>query len=85
MSGKAYYTQREVAEIFRVSQGTVIKWRELGYLEYFRPPGCSRVLYAADAIEEFRKNFTYRKEVMNTSKIKGRHNRRVASQKEWRI
>jgi len=85
MSGKAYYTQREVAEIFRVSQGTVIKWRQLGFLEYFRPPGSTRILYPTEAVESFKKEFTYRREVVNTQRISGRNGRRAALEKEWRI
>ncbi|MBC2734074.1 MAG: helix-turn-helix domain-containing protein [Desulfobacteraceae bacterium] len=80
-----YYTQREVAEMFRVSQGTVIKWRELGYLEYFRPPGSNRVTYSVDGVERFRKNFTYRKEVMQKPPATGSSYRRVAPANDWRI
>ena len=85
MTGKGYYTQKELAEMFRVSQGTIIKWRELGFLEYFRPPGSNRVLYPIEAVERFKNEFPYRREVINTQRLSGRNGRRAALEKEWRI
>jgi hypothetical protein len=85
MADRAYYTQKEVAEIFRVSQATVIKWRLLGYLEYFRPPGSSRVLYPVEAVEHFKKEYAFREEVRERPRINGSHSRRSAPQQEWRI
>jgi hypothetical protein len=79
-----YYTQQEVAEMFRVSQGTVIKWRQLGYLEYLRPPGSSRVLYTVSSVERFQDQFTCREEV-NKPQIDASSCRRVAPAKDWRI
>lgn len=79
-----YYTQREVAELFRVAQGTVIRWRNQGLLEYFRPPGSSRVLYTVEGVERFRKTFTRREEVVKPP-IDISRCRRVAPAKDWRI
>ena len=42
---KKYLTQQEVADLFRVSPGTVKNWRDAGLLDYFQVPGSSRVLY----------------------------------------
>jgi len=80
----SYYTQKEIAEFFRVSQGTVIKWRELGHLEYFRPPGSNRVLYPAAGIARFRETFTYREEVAKPP-LEISSCRPVAPEKNWRI
>ncbi len=82
---KMYYTQKEVAEEFRVSQGTVIKWRGLGYLEYFQPPGSGRVLYPAEGVERFRANYTYRGEVVQLKPVSGDKYRRAAQKRDWRI
>lgn len=57
---KKYLTQREVAELFRVSQSTVKNWRDAGLLEYFQPSGSTRVLYPRASIEEFEINYTRR-------------------------
>ena len=40
-----YFTQQEVADLFRVKPATVKNWRDAGLLDYFQPPGSSRVLY----------------------------------------
>jgi len=79
-----YYTQREVADLFRVSQGTVIKWRGLGYLEYLRPPGSNRVLYTVASVERFQDQFTRREEVTKPP-IDISSCRRVAPAKDWRL
>lgn len=85
MAAKVYYTQEEVAGIFRVSQGTIIRWRNLGYLVYFRAPGSNRVLYLVDAVERFQREFTFGEEVVE-KRLNGRRNRRrVAPQEKWRI
>jgi hypothetical protein len=57
---KKYLTQKEVADLFRVSQSTIKAWRDAGLLEYFQPPGSSRVLYPRESIEAFEKNYTRR-------------------------
>ncbi len=45
-------TQKEVANCFRVSQGTIINWRKDGMFTYWRAPGKRRVLYYRDEIIE---------------------------------
>jgi excisionase family DNA binding protein len=57
---KKYLTQKEVADLFRVSQSTIKAWRDAGLLEYLQPPGSSRVLYPREAIEAFERNYTRR-------------------------
>jgi len=50
---KKYYTQEEVAVLFRVSQSTIKNWRDKGLLEYLQPTGSTRVLYPRETVEEF--------------------------------
>ena len=45
-------TQKEVANSFRVSQGTIINWRKDGMFTYWRAPGKRRVLYYRDEVLE---------------------------------
>lgn len=57
-----YFTQAEVAERFRKSEGTIINWRRDGMLSFFRPPGSRSVLYLKSEIEDIeRKHTTIRK------------------------
>jgi hypothetical protein len=57
-----FLTQKEVAEYFRVSQGTIINWRNKGLLSYWQAPGSSKILYYRDEIGEFRdQNTTLKK------------------------
>jgi excisionase family DNA binding protein len=57
-----FLTQKEVAELFRVSQGTIINWRNQGLLSYWQAPGSSKILYYRDEVEEFRdQNTTIKK------------------------
>jgi hypothetical protein len=59
---KELWTQKEVANYFRVVQGTVKNWRDQGLLSYWRVPGLKTVLYFRDEIEEFRdQNTTLKK------------------------
>jgi predicted site-specific integrase-resolvase len=85
MKTAMYYTQKEVAGMFRVSQGTVIRWRQQGYLEYFRAPGSNRVLYPVDAVERFQEEYTSREEVVAKRFSRGESKRRVAPERQWRI
>lgn len=57
---KKYLTEKEVADLFRVSQPTVKNWRDAGLLEYFQPTGSTRVLYPSESIEAFERNYTRR-------------------------
>ena len=86
---KKYLTQKEVADLFRVSQSTVKNWRDAGLLEYFQPPGSTRVLYPRKAIEEFERNYTRRVkrlEVAHSAKAKREPPGTPSkSEKVWRI
>ena len=53
-----FLTQKEVAELFRVSQGTIINWRNQGLLSYWRVPVGKTVLYFRDEIKDFRNQNT---------------------------
>ena len=55
-----YMTQGEVAQRFRVSLSTIKTWRDRGLLQYFQPPGSTRVLYPVESVAEFEFKFTYR-------------------------
>jgi excisionase family DNA binding protein len=88
-AAKKYLTQKEVADLFRVSQSTIKNWRDAGLLEYFQPPGSTRVLYPREAIEQFEKNYTRRVkrfEVAHSVRTKGEPSMRPSKSKEdWRI
>ena len=59
---KELWTQKEVANYFRVVQGTVKNWRDQGFLSYWQALGSSKILYYRYEIEEFRdQNTTLRK------------------------
>jgi hypothetical protein len=59
---KELWTQKEVAEYFRVVQGTIKNWREQGLLSYWQTPGSTKVLYYRDQIKAFRdQNTTLKK------------------------
>jgi hypothetical protein len=85
------WTQKEVAQYFRVVSGTIKNWRDLGYLSYYRAPGSSRVLYFRDEIKNFiDKNSVKRKDSScSNRKIKGIVERKpvVSAQpsEDWRI
>ena len=59
---KELWTQKEVANYFRVVQGTVKNWRDQGFLSYWQAPGSSKILYYRYEIEEVRdQNTTLKK------------------------
>ena len=49
-----FLTQKEVAELFRVSTNTVGNWTKRGLLSIWRAPGSARVLYLSDEVRDFR-------------------------------
>jgi len=55
---KELWTQKEVANYFRVMQGTVINWRNQGLLSYWQAPGSTKILYFRDEIKELRNQNT---------------------------
>jgi hypothetical protein len=56
-----YLTQKEVADLFRVQPSTVKNWRDAGLLEYFQPPGSTRVLYPRESVEALERQHTKKK------------------------
>ena len=87
---KKYFTQQEVADLFRVRPGTVKNWRDAGYLDYFQVPGSSRVLYPAETISQFETQHTKRAKVIEFKRpdeVKreepGLSSNRI--KKQWRI
>ena len=63
-----YLTQQEVADLFRVSSGTVKNWREAGLLDFFQPPGSTRILYPRDSVEQFEKENTKKAKILDFKK-----------------
>jgi hypothetical protein len=55
---KELWTQKEVAEYFRVVQGTVKNWRDQGLLSYWQAPGSTKILYFRDEIKDFKNQNT---------------------------
>lgn len=53
-----FYTQKELAEMLRVSQMTIVRMRDKGELPYVRMPGRDRVLYPTREINRMlRENY----------------------------
>jgi hypothetical protein len=84
-----YLTQQEVADLFRVKPATVKNWREAGLLDYFQPPGSSRVLYPRESVEKFERSYTQKAKVIpfrRPAEIKGtKPGVSSKPRKEWRI
>ena len=83
-----YITQKEMAEHFRKTEGTIINWRRKGYFTYFRAPGSNSVLYLRESVEGFeRKNtaISNGKEVDKKPKPVKREKPVVSPTKDWRI
>lgn len=83
-----YMTQREMAEHFRKTEGTIINWRRKGYFTYFRAPGSNSVLYLCESVEDFEKKNTAPsngKEADNRPKSVIREKPVISTTKEWRI
>ena len=59
-----YLTQQEVADLFRVTPSTVKNWRDAGLLDYFQPPGSSRVIYPRDSVVEFQRQHIKRAKIL---------------------
>ena len=85
-----YLTQQEVANLLRVSAGTVKNWRERGLLSYWLAPGSTRVLFFSDEVKDFvNKNTVPRRgiEKPNTTIriFKGKPVVSTNSDDDWRI
>jgi hypothetical protein len=86
-----YFTQKELAVRWRVSQGTIINLRKAGRIPFFRVPGSSKILYPVDRILECEQHHTIstkeeQREQQQLTEIKRK--KPVVStkpQKEWRI
>jgi hypothetical protein len=87
---KDFWTQKEVADYFRVTQNTVIRWRRSGLLSFFRPPASVRVLYYRNEVEQFKQTNTTQKKGGDKRKTKSGAERKkpdisVTPNGEWRI
>ena len=65
---KKYLTQQEVADLFRVKPATVKNWRDAGHLDYFQPPGSTRVLYPKESVEGFERQHTKKAKILEFKK-----------------
>ena len=86
-SESLYYTQKEVADRFRVTQSTVKNWRKNGLLKYFQAPGSRRILYPVDAVMELElKSLKKLGEVIKPKEVKReRLELSPKPEREWRI
>ena len=87
---KKYLTQQEVADLFRVQPSTVKNWRDAGLLEYFQPPGSTRVLYPRESVEELERQYTKKKAKVIPFRKPAEVKRKMPgvsskSKKEWRV
>ncbi len=90
LNKQKYMTQKEMAEHFRKTEGTIINWRRKGYFTYFRAPGSNSVLYLRENVEDFEKKNTEpsnKKEVDNKPRQIKKEKPDVSStpNKQWRI
>lgn len=88
---KYYFTQKELAERWHVSAGTVINLRNNGAIPFFRVPGASKILYPINRILECERQHTteiQEEESKPQHRIESKRKTPVVStkpQKEWRI
>ncbi|MBW1683190.1 MAG: helix-turn-helix domain-containing protein [Deltaproteobacteria bacterium] len=89
---KKYMTQQEVADLFRVKPATVKNWRDAGFLEYFQPPGSTRVLYPRKSVEALEESCTKREKakIIQFKSTPAEVKRKVPGmsskqEKKWRI
>jgi DNA-binding transcriptional MerR regulator len=85
-----FLTQKEVAELFRVSTSTIRNWEKRGLLSRWQAPGSTHVLYLSGEVRELSdKNLKPRGEGAKPKQIKGmKKGRLVVSTKpngDWRI
>ena len=90
LKNKRYLTQSELAERWRLTQSSIKNLRDRGQLPYFRLPGSSRVLYAAEAVEELERLHTtpgkeVDKERHRTEIMRNKPDVSATPGKEWRI
>jgi hypothetical protein len=84
---KELWTQKEVADFFRVVSGTVKNWREQGLIPFWQAPCSSRVLFHRDDIKDFRDKYTISKKGEDKPKaeIKKVKPSLSSEKKEWKI
>ena len=86
-----YFTQKELAKRWKVSEGTIKNWRDRSIIKkYLRVAGSTRVFYPVDYIIEFEEQHTITaKEVANRDrKAELKREKPVVStkpKKEWRV
>ncbi len=86
---KIYFTQKEMALRWNISESCVKNYREQGKIPFFRMPGSNRVLYPVKGIEEIEaQNTISAKEVVKRTKpteIKKEKPGVSSTPKKWRI
>lgn len=86
-----YFTQRQLAERWHVSQGTIINMRRAGKLPVFPVPGTNRILFPVHKIELLEKLKTINEKETTEKRTNGQKLRRkkpVISDKPtkvWRV
>lgn len=66
---EVFFTQKELAERWRVTESTIKKIRDNGGISYFFPPNSSRVLYPkSEVIRVEREHLVQNKKEKNTLK-----------------
>jgi hypothetical protein len=88
---REYYTQQEVADLFRVTPNTVKNWRDAGLLDYFQVLGSTPVLYPVEGVNLFKEHHKKKATVIPFRKheaIKMTEGHELSStriKKDWRI
>jgi hypothetical protein len=89
--GVVFFTQKELAERWRMTEASIKSIREKGGIPYFLPPASSRVLYPRDEIimvEQERLNLTSKGKCKQNKSTVNKRKKPVNSadlNKEWRI
>lgn len=86
-----FFTQKELAERWRVSQSTIINLRKSGRIPFFSIPGSNKILYPIEIIFEYEQKNT----AMNREEFKARNEHKESRRikpvvstkpnKAWRI
>ncbi len=82
---KELWTQKEVADYFRVVPSTVKNWRDRGLIKYWQAPGSTRVLYFRDEIMDFRNRNTFNVKGEKPKALKKVPFISPKSDEDWRI
>lgn len=86
-----YFTQKELAQRWRVTEATIKSIRDRGEIPYFSPPNSSRVLYPREEIltieqEQLRSTNKEKRQQKNTAISKRKQPvNPTKSKQEWRI